>query len=269
MKRLKDLFGTEKPIIALLHFRALPGDPFYNADCSMEKVVEHASHDLAGLQSGGVDGILFSNEFSLPYQNRVDHVVTAAMARIIAELKSEIQVPFGVHVISDAQATIELAAAVDAKFVRSIFTGTYAGENGLRSMNIAKTLRRKKELGLDDLVMFYMINAEADGDVSNRDLSVIAKAIIFKCAPDGLCISGIHAGHSVESSLIKQIRSVSNTTPVLCNTGCNAENIAEKLCYSDGAFVGTSFKTDGQFAKFVDCERVKIFMDAVKKYRDK
>ena len=26
----KELFGVEKPIIALLHLRALPGDPAYN-----------------------------------------------------------------------------------------------------------------------------------------------------------------------------------------------------------------------------------------------
>ncbi len=267
MNSLKELFKTEKPIIALLHIRALPGDPFYTPDCTMDEVVALARHELLALQAGGVDAVLFSNEFSMPYQHKVNHVITAAMARVIAEVKGDIKVPFGVHVISDGEATIELAAAVDAKFVRSVFTGAYVGETGFRSTDIAKTLRRKSELGLRNLKMFYMINAEADGDISERDLSVIAQAVIFKCAPDGLCISGIHAGHGVDSSLIRDIRKASNKTPVLCNTGCKTENIAEKLTYADGAFVGTSFKFDGLFENLVDSERVKTFMDEVKKFR--
>jgi len=57
------MFGVEKPIIALLHLDALPGDPGYCG--SMDTVLEHARQDLVALQNGGVDGILFANEFSL------------------------------------------------------------------------------------------------------------------------------------------------------------------------------------------------------------
>ena len=62
----QEMFGVEKPIIALLHLDALPGDPGYCG--SMDTVLEHARQDLVALQNGGVDGILFANEFSLPYQ---------------------------------------------------------------------------------------------------------------------------------------------------------------------------------------------------------
>ena len=61
----QEMFGVEKPIIALLHLDALPGDPGYCG--SMDTVLEHARQDLVALQNGGVDGILFANEFSLPY----------------------------------------------------------------------------------------------------------------------------------------------------------------------------------------------------------
>ncbi len=268
MKSLKDVFGVNKPIIALLHLRALPGDPGYDSGGSMREVVRQAREDLLALQEGGVDAVLFSNEFSLPYQVKVDGVIIAAMARVVAELKGDIQIPFGVHVISDPEATIELAAAVDADFVRSVFTGAYAGEAGIRYPDIAKIIRRKQTLGLKDLKMFYMINAESDGDLSGRDLSVVAQAVIFKCAPDGICISGIHAGHGVDSQLIADIKKVSSNTAVLCNTGCNVKNIAEKLQYSDGAFVGTAFKQDGLFENAVDGCRVKEFMDAVNRFRN-
>ena len=189
------------------------------------------------------------------------------MARVIAELFPIISVPYGVHVIADQPATIELAAAVGASFVRSVFTGVYAGEGGLRAPDIAAMVRRKNELGMKDLKMYYMINAESDGDVSARPLPQIAKAVIFKCAPDGICISGMQAGSGVDSELIASVRRVSGSTPVFCNTGCTEHNIAEKLSYSDGAFVGTAFKVDGKFENPVDGGRVKRFMAAARAAR--
>ncbi len=262
---MNTLFGCEKPVIALLHLAALPGDPAFCGD--MGAVVTAARRDLIALQEGSVDAVLFSNEFSLPYQSKVDGVILAAMARVIAELFPIISVPYGVHVIADQPATIELAAAVGASFVRSVFTGVYAGEGGLRAPDIAAMVRRKNELGMKDLKMYYMINAESDGDVSARPLPQIAKAVIFKCAPDGICISGMQAGSGVDSELIASVRRVSGSTPVFCNTGCTEHNIAEKLSYSDGAFVGTAFKVDGKFENPVDGGRVKRFMAAARAAR--
>ena len=81
MSWCKELFGHEKPVIALLHLNAFPGDPLYKKGDSMKKTVEDARRDLHALQDGGVDGILFSNEFSLPYQSDVDPVQPCGMAR--------------------------------------------------------------------------------------------------------------------------------------------------------------------------------------------
>ena len=52
----KDLFGVEKPIIAMCHLQPLPGDPYYDHVGGMDKVVECARKDLHALQDGGVDG---------------------------------------------------------------------------------------------------------------------------------------------------------------------------------------------------------------------
>jgi len=267
MKTIKEVFGTNKPIIALLHLRALPGDPEYPRGGKMDAVIKEARTDLKALQDGGVDGILISNEFSLPYLDHVDMVTPSAMAYIIGQLRSEIKTPFGVHVISDADATIELAAAVEAQFVRSVFTGAYVSEIGIRNRNAAEMARRKKALELDELLMFYMINAESDGDLSGRDIATIAKAVQFKCHPDAMCVSGVQAGCGVDSSLIETIKNAVPSVPVYANTGCKAENIAEKLTYCDGAFVGTSFKYDGKFENSVDPARVKEFMDKVHSVR--
>ena len=70
MEWLFDMFGTRKPIIAMCHFRALPGDPGYDAVKGVAWVVEQARKDLHALQEGGVDAVMFSNEYSLPYFSR-------------------------------------------------------------------------------------------------------------------------------------------------------------------------------------------------------
>ena len=44
----KDLFGTEKPIIALLHLDPLPGEPSFGG--SFDEVMEHAAADLKSLE---------------------------------------------------------------------------------------------------------------------------------------------------------------------------------------------------------------------------
>lgn len=263
MQTIKELFGTFKPIIALLHLRELPGDPGYPKGRKIDDIVDYAHQELIALQDGGVDGILFSNEFSFPYLDNLEAVTTAAMAYIIGRIKADIRVPFGVHAISDPMATIQLAAAVEARFVRSVFAGGFVGEGGIRSKNVGEYIRKQKELRLDDLMMFYMINAESDGDLSGRPLEVTAKATVFKCHPHGLCMSGIHAGCDADNSELQRIRDAVPGTPVLSNTGTKKENVAEKLKYCDGAFVGTAFKKDGKFENFVEYERVKEFMEVV------
>ena len=116
-----NLFTVEKPIIALLHLDALPGDPLYEG--SMDLVISHAREDLHNLQDGGVDGVLFSNEFSFPYEDGVSHITSSSISYIIGKLRDEITIPFGIQVIADNTASLEVAAACEADFIRGVFTG--------------------------------------------------------------------------------------------------------------------------------------------------
>lgn len=268
MNWCKEMFGQEKPIIALLHLNAFPGDPLFGDDDSMKRTVECARADLHALQDGGVDGVLFSNEFSLPYQRKIDYIGPAAMARVIGELMSEIRIPYGIDCESDNLAAIDLAAAVDAYFIRATFTGVYAGDIGITEPDIAAVLRRKKELGLRDLKLIYFLNNESDEYLVDRELDSIAKSIIFTCRPDGFCIMGAYAGQDTRSDLLADVRKSIDAVPVFCGTGCKAETVAQKLVVSDGAFVGTTFKTNGDFNNHIDLERVREFMEQVRLYRN-
>ncbi|MEG2930364.1 MAG: BtpA/SgcQ family protein [Ruthenibacterium sp.] len=267
------MFGVEKPIITMLHLDPLPGDPRFHYGDKMERVVEHARADLKALQDGGVDGVMFSNEFSLPYERHMSFITPACMARIIGELKSELRVPFGVDCISDGQATIELAAAVGANFVRGTFSGVYVGDGGFYNNDFSQLQRRKAALQLDDLKMLYFINPESDRSMDTRPLVDIAKSTIFKAHPDGLCISANAAGQDVDDELIASVKAGTPDVVVLCNTGCRPDTIVRKLTTADAAVVGTYFKENGQLENDklenvrVDINRVKEFMEAVRAFR--
>jgi len=271
----EELFSTIKPIIGMLHLDPLPGDPRWKSTDSMDTVVSHALADLQALQKGGVDGVLISNEFSLPYERHMRFVTPAAMAYVIGCLKPYITVPFGVDAISDGEACIELASACNADFVRGTFSGVYVGDGGLYNNDFSKLMRRRSELHLQNLKMLYFINPESDRNLDTRALSEIAASTIFKVHPDGLCISANAAGADVDEALMQSVKEKNPEIAVLCNTGCRLDTIENKLKTADAAVVGTHFKENGKLENEalenvrVSQERVRAFMDVVKKYRER
>lgn len=260
------MFKVKKPIIAMLHLDPLPGDPMWKYGMTMDQVVEDARADLIALQEGGVDGIIFSNEFSFPYQRNMDRNTVAAMAYVIGNLKPMIKVPFGVDAISDGIACHELAAGVDADYVRGTFSGVYVGDGGFYNNDFSQVIRRKYALHLDDLKMLYFINPESDQSLDLRPLKDIARTTISKAAPDGLCISADAAGQDVDDELIISVKEYNPDVVVLCNTGCRVDTIERKLKCADAAVVGTTFKYDGKLENHVDVNRVKEFMNEVFNY---
>ena len=263
MEWIKEVFGTEKPIIAMCHMQPMPGDPYYDSAKGMKEVLDKCRHDLLALQKGGVDAIMFSNEFSLPYERQMNFVTPAAMAYVVGRLKQDLRVPFGVDCISDGRATIELAAAVDADFVRGTFSGVYVGDGGLYNNDFSKLMRRRAELYLQQLRMLYFIDPESDQNLDNRPLADIARSTIFKVHPDGLCVSANAAGQDVDEELIASVKQAAPQTVILCNTGCRPDTIARKLAVADGAVVGTYFKEGGRLEN-EQLENVRVCADRVR-----
>ena len=105
---LTDVIGTEKAAIGLVHLKALPGDPLYDAEGGMNKVYEMAVDDIHALQEGGIDALQFSNEFSFPYQQNPSKEIVSAMAFLMGKLQPEIKVPYGANVISSPTDSIAL-----------------------------------------------------------------------------------------------------------------------------------------------------------------
>jgi membrane complex biogenesis BtpA family protein len=268
MSWLKEVIGTEKAIIAMCHLAPLPGDPGFRTDRGMKYAVERARADLHALQNGGVDAVMFSNEYSLPYLTNVKTETVAAMARVIGELMHEITVPFGVNVLWDAWKSLDLAAATGAKFIREIFSGVYASDFGLWNTNCGETVRHQYALGAQNVKLLFNIVPEASAYLAGRSPAAIAKSTVFNCHPDALCVSGQIAGAPTDSSILAEVKKAVPDTVVFANTGCRKETITEQLSIADGAVVATTFKYDGIFDNMVDERRVAEFMEVVQSVRE-
>jgi len=233
----------------------------------MKKVLEAARHDLLALQEGGVDAVMFSNEFSLPYLTQVRTETVAAMARVIGELMPEITIPFGVNVLWDPIQSLNLAMATGAKFIREIISGVYASDFGLWNTNVGATVRHQYAIGAENVKLLYNIVPEAARYLADRDIVSIARSTVFNNKSDALCVSGLTAGAETDSQILQQVKSAVPNTVVFANTGVRLENVEKQLSIADGAVVGTTFKKDGVFENGVDAARVRKFMDKVKAFR--
>lgn len=267
MNWMEELFGVKKPIIAMCHLQPLPHDPYFDRDKGMDYVLDCARRDLRALQEGGVDGVMFSNEFSLPYLTEVEPITIASMGWIIGALRDEIKIPYGVNCLWDPIASLDLCVAVGGKFIREIITGVYASDFGLWNTNVGKTVRHKVDIGAKDVRMLYNIVPEAAKYLADRPIEEIARSTEFNNRPDAICVSGLTAGAETDTQVLTQVKAAVKRTPILCNTGCNIDNIVRQLSSSDGAVCATTFKYDGVFENAVDISRVRAFMDVVKDYR--
>ena len=264
---LQGMFGVDKPVIGMCHLRALPGDPGYDRAAGMRAVVEDAAANLDALQAGGADGVMFSNEFSLPYLTQVETATVAAMSRVIAELYDHIKVPFGVNVLWDPYASLDLAVAVDALFVREIFTGVYASDFGLWDTNCGAVVRHQHAIGAQHVRLLFNIVPEAAAYLARRDVVSIARSTVFNAHPDALCVSGLTAGEETSAETLQAVKRVMPDLPVVANTGVRLSNVAEQLGIADAAIIGTAFKREGVFENPVDADRVRSLMDRVKALR--
>lgn len=267
MSWMDDVFHVKKPVIAMCHLQALPGDPGYNAEGGIDRVIELARKDLLALHQGGVDAVMFSNEFSLPYLTEVEPITYTTMARIIGELRPDIQIPYGVNVLWDPKASIDLAVATDALFVREIFSGVYASDFGLWNTNCGSVIRHRKHIGGEHVKLLFNIVPEAAVYLGHRDVADIAKSTVFNHLPDAICVSGLTAGAETDTSTLRKVKNAIPDTPVFANTGVRLANVIEQLTIADGTVTATTFKRDGNFYNEVDAARVKEFMDTVKSIR--
>lgn len=261
------LTRTAKPVIGMVHIGALPGSPLYDPAGGMGRLIDGVHADLLALQENGIDAVMFGNENDRPYSLKAPPASVAAMSAVVATVRAAVKVPFGVNYLWDPVASVEIAVATGAAFVREIFTGVYASDMGLWAPDCAGALRARHSLGRPDLKLLFNINAEFAAPLDTRPIELRARSAVFSSLADAILVSGPITGEATDAAALRRVRAAVTEVPVLANTGVNLDNVADILAIADGCIVGTHFKFDGHTWNAVDGTRVARFMEKVNTLR--
>jgi hypothetical protein len=178
------------------------------------------------------------------------------MTSVIAELRREVRLPFGVNVLrNDALSAIAIAAATGAAFIRvNIHTGAAVTDQGIIEGDAYATLRKRAALAPEVLIFadHLVKHAIPMGEMSAKDLRLRGLA-------DAIIVTGTETGAAADPSRLRELREVVDA-PLLVGSGLTADNAAQ-FADADGAIVGTSIKTDGR----VDAAKVDAVVRAFKR----
>ena len=267
MSWLQGMFGTDKPIIAMAHFPALPGTPLYDAAAGVGGIYDSVAADLKILLAAGVDGVMFCNEGDRPYALQADFEAVAVMSAVIAQL-APCDRPFGVDFLWDPKAPIAIAKATGASFVREVFTGVYESDMGLWAPDAAAVLRYRRAIDAQKVRLLYNVVPEFASPIGSRRPAALARSAVVSSLADGILVSGPMAGAEANLDILREVRAaLPADVPVLANTGVRIDTVEACLAVADGAIVGSHFKKDGYTWNPVDHERVGRFMERVRELR--
>ena len=262
----KKMNVSEKPVFGMVHFLPLPDTPCYDSTAGVKAILDTALKDAEALARAGGDGFLFSNEGDRPYLSDVSKHTVAIMTRLIHDVASRYDLPFGVSVLADPVAALSVGAAVQASFVRMFLSWVYASDWGIVDPDAGNLQRYRARLA-DAPLVFANVSGHTE-PLGNRSVKDITRGAIKFGLADAVCLAGTTAGSEINVDDIQQAREgAEGTVPVMIGTGVGVENIEKMFPIGDGFIVGTSLKKGGDTFNPIDPERAKKFMEKVKALR--
>jgi membrane complex biogenesis BtpA family protein len=188
------------------------------------------------------------------------------MASVIGQVRRDVRVPFGVNLLWDAVASLAVARATGATFVREVMTGVYESDLGMIEPRIGEIGGYRTAIGAANVLLFDNIQPEFASAIGRRTVAQRARGAAF-LGVDAVLISGPAAGTSLEIGDLRAAKEAVPEFPVIANTGVTADTVAEIFKVADGAIVGTTFKRDGVTWNEVDPDRARALIDAARTAR--
>ncbi|MBK8253969.1 MAG: BtpA/SgcQ family protein [Polyangiaceae bacterium] len=267
LKDLKDLFGTQKPIIGMVHCWPLPGAPHY-AGGGVDPIIEHAIADARALEKGGAHGVIVENMWDIPFRagSHLPPESIAVHAVIAREVKRAVNLPMGINLVHNGGVSaLAIAIASGASFMRvCMFTGAGVWESGsIDEGCAAELLRRRSDLRAEHIKLFCDVDKKHSVRFPGIDLATHIEWTRFS-GGDALIISGKMTGNAPNLEKVHIAKSLAGNCPVLIGSGADENNIADFLTVADGAIVGTSVKVDGVCENPVDVARVTRLVNNAK-----
>ena len=265
MQEHEELFGTKKPIIGCLHMMALPGTPYYDASVTIEEHIDRLKQDAKILMELGYDACVFANEGDRPYLTQVGQEIIATYVRIATEVSKVLTIPYGCGVLIDPKATIAVAKAIGAKFVRTYVSNSYVGSFGPQDFNPGEIFRYQKAIGAEDVHVYTYFEPHGATCLDTRSIESQIDSGFAVMPIAGMLVGGPRAGLPPEQAHFKKIKESFPEIPLLLGSGSNKDNIADLLPYADGVIVGTTIKKDAYLYNPIDYDRAQALIEAARK----
>jgi len=261
MQKFQSIFKIAKPIIGMIHLKALPGSPKF--DNNINAIINSALNELNIYKKAGIDAIVIENMHDVPYlKNNVGHEISSLMSIIAYQIKKESNLPCGIQILSSAnKAALAIAKNTNLDFIRAEgFVFGHVADEGYIDANAGELLRYRKQLNADNIAIFTDIKKKHSSHTITSDIDIVetAKAAEFFLS-DGLIITGKSTGYNADINELTQVKNACNL-PVIVGSGITIENVSEYLKVSDALIVGSYFKKNGYWENPLDYERVATFM---------
>jgi hypothetical protein len=205
----KDLFNSQKPLIACIHLQPLPGAPLYSG--SMDDVLEKALHETQTFKKYGVDGLIVENFRDVPfYPEELPNETVAALSVVAHEIKKAFNGPVGVNALrNDADAALSIAVAAGLDFIRvNIHIGAALADQGIIQGKAYNTLRKRKDLNSNALI-FADIRVKHAAPLGSLSLEQEVQDTVHRGLADAVIVSGSGTGLKTDVHELVQVKQVS------------------------------------------------------------
>src|SRR6185437_6219966 len=194
---LQELFGTNRPVIGVIHLLPLPGSHRFAGN--MEAIFERAEQEAAALVSGGVHGIIIENFFDAPFaKNHIDTAAACALSLVAKRVSAIANLPLGINALrNDAMTSMAVAVTTGAQFIRvNVYTGAMLTDQGIIEGNAHELLNYRRLLGADHAVRIFadVMVKHAAPLTPYSDIRLEAKDAVHRGMADAIIISGSSTG---------------------------------------------------------------------------
>ncbi|APO78427.1 BtpA family protein (plasmid) [Rhizobium etli 8C-3] len=262
---IREIFGTDKALIGMIHCPAFPGAPRYHGK-EMNAIYEACLRDAEALIEGGMHGLIIENHGDIPFSKPEDiGPETAAFMSVVTDrIARAVGVPIGINVLANAPIpSFAIAMAGGAKFIRvNQWANAYVANEGFMEGRAAQAMRYRSMLRAEHIKVFADSHVKhgAHAITADRTIEELTRDLAFFDA-DAVIATGQRTGDTASIDEIEAIGAATHL-PLLVGSGVSKDNIVEILKRTNGVIVASSLKHGGLWWNPVDVERVKAFVAA-------
>lgn len=265
MQKFETIFKCSKPVIGMVHVKALPGTPQSNLE--IPQIIEEALKEAITYKNAGIDAIMIENMHDIPYlKGGVGHEVSSVMTLIAYLIKQETKLPIGMQILAGAnKEALAAAKAANIDFIRAEgFVFAHTADEGIIEAQAGELLRYRKQIGANNIAIFTDIKKKHSSHAITGDVNLIdtAKAARFFLS-DGVIVTGNHTGSSASVDELKALKQIIDF-PLLIGSGITADNVTNYLSLCNGMIIGSYFKEGGYWENKLSFDRIADFMERVK-----